>query len=536
MDTIKQIKQKHNQSFAAVSFIGKKGMCAQPGALMLRSSDFIEYCKHLRENNECTFYLNARKKNGLPTVQALQTTDNLQVTGPHTSEHILSQCTNAGLCPYEVSLELARKAKVIIMDYNYLFNPKIRDVFLAKIGKSLEDGVVIIDEGHNLPERIRDANTAKINSFILQRALKEAKKYELEDVLQYIVELQEVLNQLSGEIEESLISKEEFTRLVEEIMPYDQLIKALEAAALLVREQQKQSSLATIADFLTVWVSGEEGYVRILRVDKQVELSFRCLDPSACTKEVIDAAHSTIIMSGTLTPTHMFHDLLGFDDDASQNEFPSPFPQQNKLALIVPRTTTKYSKRDERQYQQIAKIIASITDLIPGCSAVFFPSYALLKDVNEFFVSKKTIIQEAPGMTKQDKQECLDKLVSYKEQGAVLFGVAAGSFGEGVDLPGVLKCVIVVGLPLDRPTLEVKELIKYYDMKFGKGWEYGYTLPALTRTLQNAGRCIRSEKDRGVLIFLDERYAYPQYSRCFPADWHAKITLDYENQIKEFFS
>ena len=116
-------------------------------------------------------------------------------------------------------------------------------------------------------------------------------------------------------------------------------------------------------------------------------------------------------------------------------------------------------------------------------------------------------------------------------------GVAAGSFGEGVDLPGdFLKCVIVVGLPLEKPSLEVKELIDYYDIRYGKGWQYGYIYPAMIKTMQNAGRCIRSETDKGVVVFLEERYANPQYYNCFPPDYGVKISKMYKERVKEFFN
>jgi DNA excision repair protein ERCC-2 len=88
---------------------------------------------------------------------------------------------------------------------------------------------------------------------------------------------------------------------------------------------------------------------------------------------------------------------------------------------------------------------------------------------------------------------------------------------------------------LDKPDLETTELIAYYDRKFGKGWEYGYTLPAMTRCIQNAGRCIRSETDRGVLVFLDERYAWPRYKSCFPPEWELKTMIDYGDEIAQFF-
>ena len=67
-----------------------------------------------------------------------------------------------------------------------------------------------------------------------------------------------------------------------------------------------------------------------------------------------------------------------------------------------------------------------------------------------------------------------------------------------------LKGVVIVGLPLQKPDLETEALISYYNEKFNRGWDYGYLFPAFNKCLQSAGRCIRSEKDRGVIIFLDK--------------------------------
>jgi DNA excision repair protein ERCC-2 len=117
-----------------------------------------------------------------------------------------------------------------------------------------------------------------------------------------------------------------------------------------------------------------------------------------------------------------------------------------------------------------------------------------------------------------------------------LLATISGSFGEGIDLPGdFLKGVIVVGLPLTRPDLESKSLIDYYDKKFGKGWDYGYLYPAFTKAIQSSGRCIRTEKDRGVVVFLDERYAWPRYYNCFPKDWKFITTVLFERNIQNFF-
>ena len=106
-----------------------------------------------------------------------------------------------------------------------------------------------------------------------------------------------------------------------------------------------------------------------------------------------------------------------------------------------------------------------------------------------------------------------------------------------MDFPGrMLDCVVVVGLPLEKPTLETEALINYYDFKFGRGWDYGYIYPAMNRALQAAGRCIRSETDRGVIVLMDDRFNWRNYRKCFPRDMKSIITEKPEMYVKKFFT
>ena len=140
-------------------------------------------------------------------------------------------------------------------------------------------------------------------------------------------------------------------------------------------------------------------------------------------------------------------------------------------------------------------------------------------------------------MSKKEKTDMLERFKKYNKSGAVLLAVVSGSFGEGIDLPGdLLKAAIIVGLPLQVPDLETKALIQYYDEKFSKGWDYGYLFPAMNRAMQSAGRVIRSETDKGAVIFLDERYAWPNYYRCLPMNENIEITRNYKKRIEAFFS
>jgi DNA excision repair protein ERCC-2 len=546
IETLKEIKKKHEQEVVAVDIIGKKWMCSVPGIDGLQSGEFYEYCKKQREDERCEFYNNTKQKSKV-TVEAQKTLEQLKKEMPVHMERFREICSQDDLCAHEVAAILAKDASVIVADYYYIYNQWIRDPFFKKAGIDIGDCIVIVDEGHNLPDRIRNLMTVKLSNYMLKRAIKEAQKLEDEDLGARLMKLRDLLDEMSQEMkdgDERKVEKEEFVSAVGKICDYDEFTADLEKAAQSVREKEKQSAISGIADFLDLWPGADTGYARILsqkatKRESVVMLAYRCLDPSLFTNEVISNCHSTVIMSGTLTPTEMYKDVLGFPDDAVERRYKSPFPDENRLALVVPETTTKFSQRNPEMYERIATICAEITNMVPGNSALYFPSYYLRDKVYEYFMgsSTKTAFLENTDMSNDEKATFLENFKSYKETGAVLLGVVSGSFGEGIDLPGdLLKCVVVIGLPLTQPTLETKELIDYYEKKFGKGWDYGYVGPAFSKCLQSAGRCIRSETDRGVIVFLDERYVWQNYFKHFPRDVEIEVARDYKGKIEGFFS
>lgn len=576
MKTANEIKEKYKINFIATDIIGKKWMCLNSSAKNANSSDFSEICKYLRNNNRCKYYQNTRRNNGL-TPKASLVIDDIK-RNINSTIKILEVAEENELCPYELSLELAKESHLIVADYYYVFNEDIMGTFFKKCQISLNNCLLIVDEGHNLPNRIREQQTVKLSTFILNRAIKEAKnlsdenleknlniikdilvdwakdfdeqtsilKYQREENLESLKEDSKENTRQESKLRdnfesEALVRKEDFEfDLKRKIDLQNAIENFYEVGSNMKSIENTVSYIYSVAQFLDKWKNTtEESFIRILKKDsKNITLFLRCLDPCVTSKDIISESHSTILMSGTLKPTTMYRDILGFDEDRTvEMYFENPFPKRNRFNLIIPKTTTKYEMRGIEQFINIANICSDIINRIPGNSIVFFPSYDLLKKVyHEMKNVKKTMIFESSGMTRDEKFEILEKFKSYHTTGACLFAVQSGSFSEGIDLPGdYLKAVIVIGLPLQKPDLETRQLINYFDNKFSKGWDYGYVFPAFSKIMQSAGRCIRSENDKGIILFVDERYSWPNYIRCFPDDWDMKISLDYNRQIENFF-
>jgi len=521
IQTLEEIKIKHKKDFNVVDLIGKKFMC--PLQTDIPSSDFNEFCKVTREN--CEYYNNMKKINKKLAIEEIK-----DLTAD--VEKVKEICINHKVCPFEISMTLLEKANIVIGDYYHILNPKILDLILNKSKKSLKDLIIIIDEAHNLAERARELLTHNLSTLSLQRAIRESEIEELTEIKNTLESLNKDIP-LDKNPPEILIEKHE--------LKFDSsIIPKLNKITEIKMEKNEISYSKSIANFLEAWTGEDYGFVRILsrNFTKQgkinITLSYKCLDPSISLKDIINES-TLILMSGTLKPTEMYKDLLGFKE-VTLREYKDPFPKENRLNLIVPNVTTRYTQRSNEMYEKIAINCANIVNLVPGNSAIFFPSYELRNNVNNFFekLCKKTTFLEQRNMSRVDKEDFIERFKKYKS--AVLLAIAKANFGEGIDLPNLLKAVIVVGLPLSRPDLETKALIQYYNEEFEKGMDYGYILPAFIRCLQNAGRCIRSETDKGIIIFLDERFNSPFYSKLFPDDMPYKITKNPEKEIKEFFN
>ncbi len=545
VETLKEIQKKFGKEINVVDLVGKRNMCLQSGVSSLTSGEFSEFCKSLMKEKNCDYYNNLIQKNDV-SIQAKVTLESLKNVICHTEE-LKSIAKESDLCPYELACMHAHKANILILDYLHILDPNIRENLLRKTSKRLNDTILIFDEGHRLPEKCREVLSAKLTTYVLEQAAKEAQGEGHKEIGDDLRDIADILFQLSNKLEfkqeEILITKEEFLDKVKEVADYDELMGNFQFVADAVKETRKRSFCSSVSNFMKWWLGEEQGFVRILTrdFDKRgkpfVTISYNCLDPSLIMRELAEDSHSLICMSGTLSPTSMYKDLFGFETIAK--EFDNPFPSKNKLTLIVPDTTTKFTARSPEMYEKIAEHCANIANSIPGNSAIFFPSYYLRDEVYSHFqdLCKKTTFLEMPGISKEEKYDLIDKFKTYKNSGAVLLGASAGNFGEGLDLAGdELKGVVIVGLPLGKPNLRTQELIKYYDLKFQKGWEYGYTLPALIKTRQNAGRCIRSETDKGVIVFLDARYTWSNYFKPFEKEPNLKVTKEPTDKIHEFFN
>lgn len=595
IDTLRLIQQRAGLKLVVVDITSKQSMCPRATSIYQEySSLFHEFCKSEQKRKRCRYFLKS-DEDALRRIRD----EILHV------EELCEWCTVRGVCPYRAALEVAGRADIVVCDYNYLFEPGIAETVLEKLEVGLEDLILIIDEAHNLPDRIRNNLSSTLRLSAITSAARELKQLDRE-AYSNLMELEKLYtklvlkanalkaneiavdrNVLLDELESALrrrieaVSYDEFVNALlslaetlassaepEEATPRTGRLSAGERELLQTLRKGRTSATRTrtrttgsagyrreseaaqrhlinVAEFLDGWRTREK-CVRIFSLAERENpaLYFKLLDPSTISAPILAGAHATILMSGTLCPAEMYADVLGATPDRLKGkelvlrEYKSPFPEENRRIIVTPELTTKYTERGEAMYRKLAVKISEVARAVEGGMAVFFPSYELLNVIAAYLppdVRGRAMVERRE-MRKEEKNR-LYQLLRQSAQG-ILLAVQGGSLSEGMDYEAnVLKAIIVVGLPLSPPTLEVKTIEEYYTQKYGakKGQLYGYLYPAITKVLQAAGRGIRSEQDRCIIVLMDYRFAQIPYKNCLPSDFTVTVTDKAEVLCQQFF-
>ncbi len=540
VQALKGIAEKGSLSFRAADLVGRRHLCPDASLLSLDYDGFYQTCKKRRKEERCGFYANARGFTRAQERGAARNMEKIMEGYGVAQDHgeVARKCLELECCSYEVAAKIAAESQVVVADYFQLMNPEIRAIFLSRGKKRISESIVIIDEAHNLAPRVREHLSSTINSYTIKRASSEAKLMGSE------LPLAKLLSKFEKRAAKELESKAELLVTAEfwagalsecEIEPKTAADLFEDIGREYLEKTSRRSACLKLASFSRKWSEAGDADIRILRKrGGGLSLSKRCLDASRATS-FLNTAHSTVMMSGTLLPLEMHRDLIGLEPEKCiLKEYDSSFPKENVLNILGTNSTTRFSKRNFEEYSKIARTIDAVVSTVPGGAGVFFPSYKVLSGVIPLMDSTNLLVQKEK-MSPKEVSGLLARFVS-SERG-VLCGVQGGSLSEGIDLPnGEMKCAIMVGIALEEMNIEVEALIDYYEGKFGKGWEYGYLYPGVIKALQAAGRCIRSEKDKAVLVFLDERFKWKNYSKCFPKGFECAITPEPERYSSAFWA
>jgi DNA excision repair protein ERCC-2 len=435
------------------------------------------------------------------------------------------------VCPFELSLEGIDHADVVIGDYNYVFSPRSLVGRLSEPLLDIEEMPnLVIDEAHNLPSRAQDYFSPELSSNTLKNFQADFHRLPNSYALKGFSLCEELLGLIwdfsDSPDEVSVAKKIEIDP--EPFMEVDKRIRDftmhyLESDV----EVQIDDPILRFSNYVSDFVSaleltGEEFFQTYQKNGASEVLKITCSDASAQLAKAYKFFKNTAAFSATLKPFQYYLELLGFPIDQTRTiEFSSPFKTENRKIVMIPQISTKFKDR-MMSAPRIAEVIEKVCNVKKGNYMALFPSFEFMMKVKSHLeLSGYKILLQERKMKNSVTERFLDEL-KWPERPTLLMGVQGGIFSEGVDYPGdMLIGVFVVGPALPNFDFERELIREYYGKRYGEqnAFDYAYVFPAMAKAIQSAGRVIRTETDRGVIILIDPRFLEPSYAETMPNEW-----------------
>ena len=560
VDTIREINRRMSQEFSKmrlVDIIGREGMCKiidkSTGKCNCEPGVTESERRSLRSDLED--YIHSE---------------------PRHVDQILKYAERNGVCAWATARDVARSTNIIVCDYNHVFVEGVREASLPVMGVDLGNTILVVDEAHNLPDRIRSGLERRITQKVFQRAHADCQEYKeelekKEDALDIpesraLGEARKLEKQISAlksdpglrkwfevkQLENNKskgddirIDTQDFLDVVSSAVqgiieddsedPISRVLTMISRLLAVVvaededlEEEANENQCTKLAEILEICVRYRNDSALALVFDEIIgepRVTTHLLDPGVVSGPIFEQSPGSILMSGTLFPPEMYVDILRVPENRSIcKNYPSGFPLGNRPVMIASDVTTKYSER-ERSMSSILEHIKSVIENTEGNVAIFAPSYSMLDTIYDHFKdnwNSKTgrLIKEEQRMSKRGVEGLISRLYQYKDMGgSALFGVLSGKLSEGVDYSdNVLSALVCVGLPLPPPSARQDALLEYYTKKFdrNRAWKYASLQPAVNSILQALGRPIRKKEDRAIIVLLEKRLLENRVSRCMP--------------------
>ena len=460
-----------------------------------------------------------------------------------TREVICDYAQKYQVCPFELSLDASLFSDTVICDYNYVFDPNahLQRFFTEGAGGKY---LFLVDEAHNLVERGREMYSAQLYKEDFLELKKKVGK-NAGKLIKALDTCNKILLQYKRECEDFKILDNLsilYLRLLNVMTELEAFRENCEEA---LREQVAEFYFA-VRSFVNIYERLDENYVCYSQMteDGRFKVKLYCVNPAANLQEFLDIGRSTIFFSATLLPIQYYKKLLSTEKDNYAIGVRSPFEQSRRLIVNGIDVSTRYKMRTSKMYRKYAEYLMEMVSARPGNYMAFFPSYKFMGEVFEEFIrlpehEKTECILQGQYMKEEEREEFLHAFKNKREGSLIGFCIMGGIFSEGIDLDEEkLIGAAVVGTGIPQVCLEREILRNHFDKEGVNGFDYAYLFPGINKVLQAAGRVIRTEEDRGVILLLDERFREKRCREMLPTEWNDCQTVRFGEiggQMKAFW-
>lgn len=458
------------------------------------------------------------------------------------------------ICPYELLLSYSELCDIVCCDFNHVFDPR------AYIRRFFDKGgsyALLVDEAHNLVERAREIYSAEISedelcpSELLSVLGEHNPIVKVGDVAKAVLR-DTLMPYLKDELRENSEGELYGSTHISEIPPrLYTLFGELEAIAdseLLrsfgAKDNEAEERTAKIRSyyykirkFADALSRFDECYKLFVFFEKgAIRVKLFCIDASPEIRKRLELCHGSVMFSATLSPLSYYKSVLGGERSDDTLEVPSPFSPEQLSVTVMDKVSTRFSEREDT-LSAVCRVIAATVSAKRGHYMIFSPSFAYSDALAKAFSKKYPnikIISQKRNMSSVEKTEFLASFKNEDGRYLVAFCVMGGIYSEGIDLAGdSLIGAVIVGIGIPSLSYEREALTEYFNEKYEMGKQYAYIYPGMNRVFQAAGRVIRREDDKGVIVLIDDRFDDPIYKKSMPDLWRGTKFIADPKRLRE---
>jgi len=485
-----------------------------------RQEHAIQSTAHTCNGRDCRKDLESKwKQSGIEPLQ-------LFADGTPTLEEIRKLGAKTGVCPYEITRATLPHADVLVGDFNYVFSPRNNTMLLEQEGLSTNRILLMVDEAHNLPERVRESLCVETNvdqARILADGLKYARSSKRLQTLaecwgDYLQTL-EPTNLIP--LNEVYQIEDQLSELTEELLNTH-----------LDWEAIPESAYETLRDLLFLKkLFAEPETPFLFWTPKPGHFRMDCLDAGPEISRSLEQFGGSLFISATLSPLENFAANCGLPTQPPPPciQAQAPWRKEAYRLAIDTRVDTSYKER-ARHYHCTAQTIHQFALSSDTPIVAYFPSYqyaeALLPIISSLYPSQPVTMQ-ARSLTLQQQNEFLTKaLRDYK----ILLLLLGGSFAEGIDQLGQhIHNAIIVGPSLPPSDhIQKAKMARLQEADPEQAYHQICRQPALIRIRQAIGRMVRAPGQHAHILFHCCRFLQPYYRSLFEEQTPSVLRTDDE--------
>ena len=484
-------------------------------------------CPHL--SCPCSYRENGGEK--LEPYIPYQVTREMLETGSPTISEIGEQAGKRKLCPRLISQSCLSHTEFWVGDYNYVFSSNALGMIESIPSFDPRRTLLIVDEAHNLHERVASNYSATLRSYPIQQLLQALRDHRLPPGLQGAVEqILKFSNAL--EPQDRLDPTQEYG-LYDLLDAYRNGL--VEAGGMLSKlPEEALERLWELLDAHLIVQHKELNF--LLWVPERGTVKITCIDASKIVRETLDQYRKVLFMSATLPPDKEFAEQTGIAaNERLHIGASSPWREGAYTVAIDCRVNTTY-KRRKFFYTQTSDTLATLSRFTTQPIVAFFPSYQYADTVAEYLRVTHSHLRVLT-LPRELKAEQQIEAIEDSIHACDVYCLPLGSgLSEGIDvLGGRVDTIMVISPALPEVNAVQNAKSELFSNK-QDAFRSVYLVPGLTKVNQALGRIVRDPDHRAKVLLHCDRFAQQDYRSLLSEEYQGARIVRSTEELEDWLN